>query len=343
MNLMEGCSSISLNNLLLFFKMKQTTSNILLVKPSNFGFNAQTASSNAFQKEIKDISSSSPLSFGGPDGYREGVRSASDIAITEFDSFVKKLILHGINPIVIEDSAIPIKPDAIFPNNWISMHEDGKVILYPMCAPNRRLERRNEIVDKLKESFIVNEVIDLSYGEETTRFLEGTGSVIFDHVNKMAYACISPRTDETLFKEVCEILDYLPIAFHSTDENNLAIYHTNVMMCIGKDFAVICLDSIKDISEKKFITASLTGSGHEIINISLSQMKEFAGNMLALENDKCQTLLAMSQSAFDSLNDHQKETLEKYAILLPLAINTIETIGGGSARCMMAEIFLQKI
>ncbi|MEO6948326.1 MAG: arginine deiminase-related protein [Ginsengibacter sp.] len=322
--------------------MKQTTSNILLVKPSNFGFNTQTASSNAFQKEIKDISSSSPLSFGGPNGFREGVRHVSDIALDEFGAFVKKLSEHGINPLVFDDSTVPIKPDAIFPNNWISMHEDGRVILYPMCAPNRRLERSKEIVDKLKESFIVKEVIDLSSYEDEGRFLEGTGSIIFDHTNRDAYACISPRTDETLFQEVCEILGYLPIAFHSSDENNLAIYHTNVMMCIGKDFAVICLETIKDNLERKHVTNSLEKSGHEIIDISIAQMKEFAGNMLALENNTGQKLLAMSQSAFDSLHNQQRNKLEKYATLLPLSINAIETTGGGSARCMMAEIFLPK-
>lgn len=305
--------------------MKQTTSNILLVKPSNFGFNTQTASSNAFQKKIKDISS-----------------TTSDMALAEFDAFVKKLSKHGINPMVIEDSAIPIKPDAIFPNNWISMHEDGKIILYPMCAPNRRLERRKEIVDKLKELFIVNEVIDLSSHEDECRFLEGTGSIIFDHTNKTAYACISPRTNETLFKEVCEKLNYSPIIFHSFDENGILVYHTNVMMCIGKGFAIICLETIKVSSEREQVINSLKESGHEIIEISLSQMKNFAGNMLALENNEGQNFIAMSKSAFDTLNNDQKISLEKYATLLPLPINTIETIGGGSARCMIAEIFLQK-
>ena len=318
--------------------MKQTTSNILLVKPSNFGFNSQTASSNAFQNELKDSDLSYPLSFG------EGtaLRSIADVALAEFDAFVNRLQIHGINPLVIEDSSKPIKPDAIFPNNWISMHEDGKIILYPMCAPNRRLERRQEIVEQLKESFVVNEVIDLSSYENEDRFLEGTGSIIFDHENKMAYACISPRTDEYLFKEVCDKLNYSPVIFHSLDENDVLVYHTNVMMCIGKGFAVICLETIKDLSEKNYVVSSLEKSGHEIIDISLSQMKKFAGNMLAVENKDGKDFLAMSQSAYDSLNHHQKETLEKYATLLPLIINTIETIGGGSARCMMAEIFLEK-
>ena len=305
--------------------MKQTTSDILLVKPSNFGFNAQTATSNAFQNELKESAS-----------------SHADIALDEFDSFIKELQKHGMNPVVIDDSQIPVKPDAIFPNNWISMHEDGKVILYPMCAPNRRLERRNEIVDKISELFIVNEVIDLSSRENEGRFLEGTGSIIFDHDNRKAYACISPRTEETLFKEVCKILGYSPVIFHSLDENNVLVYHTNVMMCIGKGFAVICLETIKDSLEKENVINSLKTSVHEIIDISISQMKNFAGNMLALENNQGQSLLAMSQSAFDSLSNQQKISLEKYATLLPLSINTIETIGGGSARCMMAEIFLEK-
>ncbi|MEO6818690.1 MAG: arginine deiminase-related protein [Ginsengibacter sp.] len=316
--------------------MKQTTANILLVKPSNFGFNSQTAPSNAFQNN------SSPLSFGSTDGYRDAERSIIEIALAEFESFVKKLQEHGINPLVIDDSAIPVKPDAIFPNNWISMHEDGKVILYPMCAPNRRLERRNEIVDELKKSFIVKEIIDLSNYEEDNRFLEGTGSIIFDHENKIAYACISPRTNKDLLQEVCKKLAYSPIIFHSLDENDILVYHTNVMMCIGNKFAVICLETIKDRSEKQYVINSLEKSNHEIIDITLSQMKKFAGNMLALENNHGENLLAMSQSAYDSLDNEQRISLENYASFLPLSINTIETIGGGSARCMMAEIFLEK-
>ena len=305
--------------------MKQTTSNILLVKPFNFGFNAQTASSNAFQNELK-----------------EKTASFSDIALSEFDTFEKKLSQLGINVTVVEDSAIPVKPDAVFPNNWISMHADGKVILYPMYAANRRTERRREIIDQLKKSFIINEIIDLSFYEKENHFLEGTGSIIFDHQNRMAYACISPRTDEVLFREVCKKLDYAPVIFHSFDENNIAVYHTNVMMCIGRDYAVICLETITDNQERLLVIDSLEASGHEIINISLSQMKNFAGNMLALKNKEDQNFLVMSQSAFDSLEISQQKSLEKHATLLPMAINTIETIGGGSARCMIAEIFLKE-
>lgn len=305
--------------------MKQTTSNILLVRPANFGFNVQTASSNTFQNELSDSAD-----------------SLSAIVLNEFDEFIKKLNDYGIKALVVDDTLLPQKPDAIFPNNWISMHEDGKIIMYPMCAPNRRLERRQEIVDMIRESFVVNEVIDLSVMEKENRFLEGTGSIIFDHINKKAYACISPRTDKNLFKEVCDRLNYAPVIFHSYDENGVLVYHTNVMMCIGKGFAVICLETINDESERKLVVNSLEMDGHEIIDISISQMKNFAGNMLALENNKGQNLLAMSESAFNSLMIHQKQTLEKYAYLLPLPITTIETIGGGSARCMIAEIFLSK-
>lgn len=305
--------------------MKQTTSQILLVKPANFGFNEETAESNAFQNRIKN-----------------NAKSSSELALQEFGLFVEKLERNGINVTVIEDTLTPVKPDAIFPNNWISMHEDGKIILYPMCAPNRRLEKRHDVVEKLKKSFLVKEVIDFSVYENENRFLEGTGSIIFDHVNKKAYACISPRTDKGLLTEVCRRLNYEPISFFSLDENGQEIYHTNVMMCIGEKFAVICLESIKDEDEKNRVTNSLKETGHEIIDVSYGQMKKFAGNMLALTNNEEKNLLGMSQSAFNSLTQEQKNALKKYTTLLPLPIRTIETIGGGSARCMMAEIFLQK-
>lgn len=308
-----------------FIFMSQISSQILLVKPSRFGYNDQTAASNHFQNEITS-----------------GAVTILSQSQKEFDAFAEKLRHHGIDVLVYEDSNEPIKPDAIFPNNWISMHEDGKIILYPMCAPNRRTERDAMLIDRLKNLFVVTEVIDLSFYENEERFLEGTGSIIFNHDHKVAYACISPRTDERIFEEVCGLLNYHPVIFHSADENAVPVYHTNVMMCIGEIFAVICLESIPGKEEQNMVKASLQNSGHEIVDISFDQMKSFAGNMLAIQNKKGLKFLAMSLSAFNSLTTGQKKILEKYCTLLPLDVTTIETVGGGSARCMMAEIFLQK-
>ncbi|MEO6134912.1 MAG: arginine deiminase-related protein [Ginsengibacter sp.] len=303
----------------------QTTSNILLIKPTGFSFNVQTAVSNAFQNK--------------PDVSKEILKQN---AFDEFDAFVNTLQSKGVSVTVIADTELPQKPDAVFPNNWISFHADGSVILYPMCAPNRRTERRAEIIETIKKSFSVNSIIDLSFYENENRFLEGTGSVVFDHQNKIAYACLSPRTDKELLKELCSILNYEPIYFYALDESGKEIYHTNVMMCVAEEFAVICLIAIKNKTEKDKVVSSLEQTGHEIIDISFEQMKNFAGNMLALRNHQNEKLLALSQSAFDSLSADQKMRIGKYAEMIPLAIKTIETIGGGSARCMIAEIFLPK-
>lgn len=293
----------------------------MLVKPANFLFNIQTGTSNAFQQNIKD------------EGIKERVEK-------EFDNFAKTLTDAGVNVVVFEDTEMPIKPDAIFPNNWVSFHADGTVILYPMHAENRQFERRSDIIDSLKKNFTISKIIDLSHYEKEGKYLEGTGSIIFDHKNKIAYACISPRTDKSLLIDVCSILNYQPISFSSVDENAIEIYHTNVMMCVGDKFAVICLESIPSAAERMMIKDSLEGTGHSIVDISFAQMNSFAGNMLEVEGEDEQRKLVMSMSAFKSLNKAQKLELEKHCQLLPLEINTIETIGGGSARCMIAEIFL---
>jgi hypothetical protein len=303
----------------------QATNNILLIRPANFNFNNETALSNAFQQ----LASESELS----------IRQA---AINEFDAFAKKIALKGVNVTVIDDTAFPPKPDAIFPNNWVSFHADGSVILYPICAANRRPERRIDIIQTLQEKFIITQVIDLSYYEKENRFLESTGSIIFDHENKIAYACLSPRTDKNIFIEVCALLQYKPIYFTSTDKNGQAIYHTNVMMCIGSRFCAICLESITDLQEKETICDALRHTGHQIIDISFEQASNFAGNMLELSIGDEQNILALSQTAYDSLHIEQKTILEKLVELVPLSIKTIETIGGGSARCMIAEIFLEQ-
>ncbi|MCE3259812.1 MAG: amidinotransferase [Bacteroidetes bacterium] len=302
----------------------QSTDTILLIKPSGFVFNTQTASSNSFQNEIRS----------------EGIAQK---AIEEFENFRATLDSKGIRVIAVDDTPSPQKPDAVFPNNWISFHPDGTVVLYPMAAANRRLERRQDIIDLLREKFEIKKIIDLSNYESENKFLEGTGSIVFDHVGKIAYACLSPRTDKDLLIEVCKLLNYKPVYFYSHDKNGKEIYHTNVMMCIGEKFAVICSESISDKEERASVLSSLQATGHEIIDIRFPQMNAFAGNMLCVKNKEGKTFLVMSQSAFQSLTHVQEHQLRKYSELLPIPIPTIETIGGGSARCMIAEIFSQKI
>ena len=302
----------------------QSTNHILLVRPLNFIFNKETAKSNTFQRAINE----------SDDLIRENV-------ISEFNAFAAVLISKGVHVTIMDDTISPQKPDAVFPNNWASFHADGKVILYPMCAENRRHERRQDIIDSIKKNFVVKEVIDLSYYEQDNRFLEGTGSIIFDHENTMAYACLSPRTDREIFIQVCKSLSYRPVAFHSHDRNGKEVYHTNVMMCIGSAFSVICLESITNKQERSEVADLLASSGHQIIDISFDQMERFAGNMLTIQTMDNKEILVMSESAFDSLSKTQVNELEKYCELVPQPIKTIETIGGGSARCMIAEIFLQ--
>ena len=304
-----------------------TALTILLIRPQTFRYNAETAASNEFQN-------------------RPDVESEDRIlqnALSEFDQFAEALDSKGINIRVVEDTALPKKPDAVFPNNWVSFHSDGTVILYPMCAENRQNERRMDIIEMLGQEFRVEKIIDLSHFENENRFLEGTGSIVFDHENKIAYACLSPRTDAALFDEVSQTLGYTPISFRAVDAKGRAIYHTNVMMCIGVGFAVICLESIENAEEKETVVESLKRSGLEIIDISFEQMNKFAGNMLEVSGKNGKVFLVQSQRAFDSLRKEQIAVLEKYCELLPIPIPTIETIGGGSARCMMAEIFLPDV
>ncbi len=297
--------------------------NILLIRPSNFAFNTETAESNSFQSNIAE--SKNELLFN---------------VQTEFEVFATTLKSIGVQLYIFDDTTFPKKPDAIFPNNWITFHSDGTVRLYPMFAPNRRNERRLDIIESLRPSFVIKEVIDLSHYEKQNKFLEGTGSIVFDHRNKHAYACISPRTNKEMFNNLCSDLDYKPIYFHAHDTNGTEIYHTNVMMCIGEKFAVICLDSITNPKERENVFETLVCSGHVIVNILPAQMNKFAGNMLEIENDRNEKLLVISQTAFECLNANQINTLEQYCKIVPLAIPTIESIGGGSVRCMIAEIFL---
>ena len=298
-----------------------------MVRPASFQYNIETAVSNDYQKNITSISSA----------------EINEIAKHEHDQFVDILRSHHIDVLVINDTEIPIKPDAIFPNNWISMHEDGRVFLFPMKNSNRALERREDIVQEIKDKFFVNEVIDWSAYERDGIALEGTGSIVFDHKSKVAYACISPRTDEKLFNKYCAILGYQPVVFHAYDQNQKLIYHTNVVMCVGDGFVVIGMESVVDEQEKKILLAQFKTSNLTLVDISNEQLNNnFAGNMLELKNKEGKKYLVMSLRAFNSLRHEQKQILEQFTNLLPIPINMIEDIGGGSARCMMAEIFCKK-
>jgi hypothetical protein len=293
-----------------------------MIRPVNFGFNEQTADSNAFQNRNADKT-----------GVKEKARQ-------EFDGMVNILRENGVDVTVVEDTPEPYTPDSVFPNNWVSFHTDGSIFLYPMQAENRRLERREDIIARLEDNFHVKHVIDLSRFELENKFLEGTGSMVLDRENKFTYACISPRTDREVLALFCEEAGYKEVSFHAYDQYHQAIYHTNVLMCIGSKFAVICLDSISDEGEKNAVTSILKLTHKEIINISFEQMNRFAGNMLEVKNKSGDTLIVMSQNAYNALDNQQKKFLEKYGKLVYADINTIETNGGGSARCMMAEVHL---
>jgi hypothetical protein len=304
---------------------QQTTSHILMVRPANFAFNEETAANNAFQS-------------------RDGKLSADEMrqkAVREFDDFVKKLRDAGVQVIVAEDSAAPAKPDAVFPNNWVTFHQEGFVVTYPMFAPTRRRERRKEVIEEiLQKGFSSKNHIHLEEEESKNRFLEGTGSIIFDHQNRLAYACLSPRTDADLLENLCQKIGYQKVVFHAVDANGQEIYHTNVMMALGETFVVICLDSVRDPAERKMLEEKFRETDKEIVDITLAQMNAFAGNMLQVRNTAGETILVMSEQAYRSLTPLQIKALEKHTRLLYSPIETIETYGGGSARCMMAEIFL---
>ena len=302
----------------------QSTNTIFLIKPSSFTFNSETSISNTFQAPLP-----------------ESKETIQQKVLAEFDAFANTLTANGIQVHIFDDTLFPNKPDAIFPNNWISFHQDGTVILYPMLAENRRPERREEIVTFFKNNYSVQSLLDLTHYENDNSFLEGTGSIVFDHVHKIAYAALSPRTHKALFLTVCDYLHYQPVCFHAFDKSGIPIYHTNVMMCIAKHFAVICLDSITDKSDRTILVDQLKDTGHQIIDISFEQVNHFAGNMLSLQTNNDKEILVLSQSAFDSLSGTQKKEIEQFVELLSISIPTIETIGGGSARCMISEVFLQ--
>lgn len=298
----------------------QTTSTILMVRPAKFAFNTETAANNQFQKATDQA-------------------QVNEKAIEEFDRYVELLRQNGIEVIVIQDTAEPHTPDSIFPNNWFSTHATGELVLYPMFAPNRRQERKEAVLDYLKKDYIPKKTIDLTHYEEEGLFLEGTGSMIIDHNKKVVYACRSPRTDEKVFNDFCHQMQLQPLLFSSMDSQGQPIYHTNVMLTIGEKLAVICSESITDKQEKEKVLSSLKNAGKEIVDISQEQVKEFAGNMLEVQNKQGKSFLIMSASAKKSLTDAQIKQIEKYDTILAPDLAIIETNGGGSARCMLAEIF----
>ena len=310
--------------------MNQTTNSIVMIRPVAFRMNEQTAVNNHYQKVL--------------DGLLPATVNAK--AQVEFDAYVEKLRAAGINVIVIDDTLEPDTPDSIFPNNWISFHENGDIALYPMFAENRRLERREDVFDILEEKgFEINDIMDYTSAEEDGIFLEGTGSIILDRENEMAYCALSPRADEELFIEFCEDFEYNPVifeAYQTVNGERKHIYHTNVMMCIAETFAVICADCIDDKAERKMVLQKLKESGKEIILITEEQVNNFAGNMLQVRGANDERFLIMSDAAYNVLTQDQIAKIEKHCKILHACLDIIEACGGGSARCMMAEVFLPK-
>lgn len=301
----------------------QTTSQILMIRPVAFDFNAETAVNNAFQQQSSET-------------------AVNEKAQKEFDDFVAVLRANKINVTVIDDTLEPHTPDSIFPNNWASYHDDGTVVLYPMFATNRRLERQKKVLEKINERFIINSEIDLTGYENDNLFLEGTGSVILDREHHIAYACVSPRTSATVLYDFCDKKGYTAVLFTALDINGKQIYHTNVMMCLANLYVIICLDSVSNEAERNILKEKFQETGKEIIQISFEQMNQFAGNMLQVKNEGDENFLVMSTQAYRSLTNEQIKRIETYNPIIHSPLYTIEQNGGGSARCMMAEIFLQK-
>ena len=310
--------------------MRQTTNTILMIRPINFRMNEQTAVNNYYQKVLDNTL---PATVNAK-------------AQEEFDNYVEKLESYGINVIVVSDTNDFDTPDSIFPNNWISFHENGSVAVYPMFAENRRLERREDVLDSIEEKgFVINDVVDYTSAEEHDIFLEGTGSLLLDRTNRKAYCALSPRADEELFIEFCEDFEYFPVIFTANQTVNgerKAIYHTNVMMCLAETFAIICLDTIDDKKERKEVLKHLKETQKEVITITEEQVNSFTGNMLQVRGKNDELFLVMSNAAYESLTKEQINKIEKHCKIISSSLDTIEACGGGSARCMMAEVFLPK-
>jgi hypothetical protein len=305
----------------------QTAATVLMVRPASFAANPQTAASNAFQQATSGSLRTEPQSA----------------VLGEFDALANALQRAGVEVLIAADTPQPAKPDAIFPNNWVSFHHDGTVALYPMLAPNRRCERREEIIEQVvrEGSFRVSRVVDLSHRESEQKYLEGTGSLVLDRVHRVAYACASPRTDLDVLGEFAQQLDYELMTFEALDGAGRAVYHTNVLMAIGAGFAVVCGESIANLKHRAAVFAKLRATGHDIVDITLRQMADFAGNVLELKSLKG-NLIALSTTALQSFQPAQRRALESHADLVPVSIPHIERFGGGGVRCMLAEIHLPK-
>ena len=308
--------------------MSQITNTVLMIRPAQFRMNEQTSVNNYYQKDLENALP----------------EAVNKMAVKEFDAMVKKLKKAGIKVIVVKDTKEFDTPDSIFPNNWISFHANGTIGLYPMFAENRRLERKESVLEAVEaEGFIVKNVVDYTAAETDSLFLEGTGSILLDRVNNKAYCAISDRADEELFIEFCEDFEYTPVvfsAYQTVNDKRKKIYHTNVMMSIGDKFAVLCPASIDDKKERKSLIKHLQDDGKKVIEISEDQVNSFVGNMLQLKGSDDTSYLAMSESALNSLRPAQVQLIESYATTISSPLDTIESCGGGSARCMMAEVFL---
>jgi hypothetical protein len=302
----------------------QNTSSILMIRPVYFTYNVQTAADNKFQ-------------------VAGNAEAAQEKALEEFDAFVKKLRGSDIDVTVINDTPEPHTPDSIFPNNWVSFHDEGTIFLYPMYAENRRAERKKHVLDEIDKKFTISSKVDLTGYESENIFLEGTGSMVLDRENKIAYACLSARTNMKVLEDFCKKMNYTSCTFTATDDSGDEIYHTNVMMCVADKYVVICLDSISDETERRHVIDTIKNTGKEIISISIEQMNRFAGNMLQLQNKHGEKILVMSDQAFSSLSYEQISELEKYNRIVYSDLDSIETNGGGSARCMIAEVFLKPL
>ena len=292
-----------------------------MIRPVNFAFNLETAGNNAFQ-------------------IRNDAKDVQKMALKEFDDFVSLLKENNVDVLVVEDTPHPHTPDSIFPNNWVSFHQDGTLLLYPMFASTRRAERKEHVLEEIDRRFRITNKIDLSHYEKKNLFLEGTGSMVLDRENKIVFACLSPRTNKKVLDDFCNKMNYEPVSFTAVDISGMPIYHTNVMMCVADRYVVICLDSIINHDEKARVTEAIQKTGKEIIDISYQQLSAFAGNMLQIENRQGEKLLVMSTQAYRSLTEKQVQKLNTYNRVIYASLTAIESTGGGSARCMMAEIHL---
>jgi hypothetical protein len=313
-------------------KEPQSAAAVLMVRPARFAFNPQTAASNAFQQNPQRST---------PSGRPSGASGVHELAVLEFDAMTDGLRRAGVQVIVAEDTEVPVKPDAVFPNNWVSFHRDGTVVLYPMLAPNRRSERREDVIRQLINAggFRITRTVDLSGHENDGKYLEGTGSLVLDRVHRVAYANLSPRTDLDVLGDFAQQLDYDLVTFEAFDADGNAIYHTNVLMAIGSGFAVVCGAAIVQPQHREAVFSKLSAAGHEIIDISHAQMYEFAGNLLELTSQG-RNIIALSTTAWRSLDPKQRRVLEKYGGIFAADIPVIERYGGGGVRCMLAEIHL---